>query len=187
MATVNYRDTTAVGQDLGSSYMAVIEHTSDFTLTGDMYFLPVIETSDTVNSVATLSKEDENGTTYEADGAKTITKNITIMQKDENAVNLPRTLEGKNLAWCKEMSRTALPSGEYLYEFGVGAKISQNYTISGKSGSTPLAFNITPNDTEVTLAVASFDHTNWKGDLATLATATIPQDKGFAFDTATAQ
>lgn len=187
MATVNYRNTTAVGQDLGSSYMAVIEHTSDYTLTGDMYFLPVVETSDTVNSVATLSKEDENGVTYEADGAKTVTKNFTIMQKDEDAINLPRTLAGKNLAWCKEMSRTALPSGEYLYEFGVGAKISQNFTISGKSGSIPLTLNVTPNDTAVTLTVASFDDTKWKGDLATLATVSIAQDYAFAYDTAAEQ
>jgi len=187
MATVDYRDSTAVGQDLGSSYMAVIEHTSDYTLTGDMYFLPVVETSDTVNAVATLSKEDENGTTYEADGAKTITKNITIMQKDENAINLPRTLAGKSLAWCKEMSRTALPSGEYLYEFGVGAEISQNFTISGKSGSIPLTFNVTPNDADVVLTVASFDEARWKGDLLTLASVTITQGYGFAYDTATAQ
>jgi hypothetical protein len=187
MATVNYRDTTAVGQDLGSSYMAVIEHQSDYTLSGDLYFLPVVETSETTNAVATLSKEDEDGATYEADGAKTITKTFTIMQNDLDAIRLPRLLEGKNLAWCKELKRTPDPNGDYLYEFGVGAKISQNFTTSGKSSSFPLTLNVTKNDTDVALTVISFDDTKWKGDLATLSSVTITQDYGFDYFAASPQ
>ena len=183
----NYRDTSAVGQDLGSSYMAVVEHDSDYVLTGDVYFLPVVETSDTSNAVATLSKEDEDGATYEADGAKTITKNFTIMQNDLNSIRLPRILEGKNLAWCKELTRTADPNGDYLYEFGLGAKISQNFTKSGKSSSFPLTLNVTKNDVDVSLTVASFDDTKWKGDLATLAAVTITQDYGFDYFAASPQ
>lgn len=179
MATVNYRDTSAVGQDLGSSRMAIMEHTSDYTLTGDLLFLPVIETSDVVNNVATLSKEDEEGATYEADGAKTITKNVTIMQKDLDSMRLPRILEGKNYVWVKEMSRTADPNGDYLYEVGLGAKISQNYTVSGKSGSTPLTFNITKNDTAVGVDLSNFNDSKFLGNLTGAGLVTITADYGF--------
>ena len=82
----NYRDTSAVGQDLGSSRMLLVQHDSSYALTGEAITLPVIETSNVNNAVATLSKEDEEGVTYQADGAKTITKTITIMQKDKDAL-----------------------------------------------------------------------------------------------------
>jgi hypothetical protein len=159
--------------------MAIMEHDSDYVVTGELIFLPVIETSDVANSVATLSKEDEEGATYEADGAKTITKNITIMQKDVDSVRLPRLLEGKNFVWVKEMSRTADPNGDYLYEVGVGAKLSQNYTISGKSGSTPLTFNVTKNDTAVGVDLADFNDSKFLGDLTGASLVTITADYGF--------
>lgn len=178
----NYRDTSAVGQDLGSSRMLLVQHDSSYALTGEAITLPVIETSNVNNAVATLSKEDEEGVTYQADGAKTITKTITIMQKDKDALRLPKLLEGNSYAWVKEMSRVADPNGDYVYEFGVGAKISQNYQIDGKGGSNTLTFNITPNDTEQTLAGASFDSSLFLGDVGSHGNFTVPAGAGFDFD-----
>lgn len=177
----NYRNTRAVGQDLGSSRMALIQHDTDFALSGDLIFLPVIETSNINNAVATLSREDEEGITYQADGAKTVTKTITIMQKDKDALRLPKLLEGNTYAWVKEMSRVADPNGDYTYEIGVGAKISQNYQIDGKGGSTTLTFNITPNDVDVTFPLASFDDSKFLGDLGSASAFTLSADDAFDY------
>ena len=175
----NYRNTSAVGQDLASSRMILIQHDSNYALTGDPIVVPVIETSDIVNSVATISKEDEEGVTYQADGATTITKNFTVMQKDLNAIRLPRLLGDNTYAWVKEMSRKADPNGDYIYEYGVGAKISKNTTIGGKTGSIPLTLNITPNSAQVTFAVASFDNSIFLGDLANAGTETLAAGYGY--------
>lgn len=181
MATQYFRNTSDVGQDKGSSRMAIIEHKSDYTLSGDLMFLPVIEDSDMQSAVSTLSKEDEETATYSVDGAKTLTKNFTIMQKDADSLNLPRTLAGKTFAWVKEMSRVAGSNGKYVYEIGVGAKISENFTVAGKSGSTQLTLNVTKNDIDVAFPLVSFADSLWAACFTGASAVTISADNGFYY------
>lgn len=174
----NYRNTAAVGQDQGSSYMALIEHDSDYAFTGELIFLQVIQDSDLVRSVATLTKENEEGTVYSSDGATTLTKNFTVMQKSLDAYRLPKLLGTSTYAWVKEMSRVADTNGDYIYEIGIGATISKNQTITGKSGSIPFTLNVSPNDVDVTFALASFDDAKWKGDLGAASAYVVSADDG---------
>lgn len=176
----NLRNTQAIGKDLGSSRMAIVEHDSDYLATGEVFFLPVLETSDTVEAVSNTTKEDEEGMVTTFDGAKTITKNITIMQRDLDSLRLKRTLAGKTFMWVKEMSREADPNGDYIYEYGLGAKISANSTTTGKSGSIPLTFNVTPNDAAVGLDLSVFDDTKFKGDLSTATL--VSMEAGYGVD-----
>lgn len=183
----NLRNTAAIGKDLGSSRMAIVEHDSDYLATGQVFFLPVIETSDTVEGVANTTKEDEEGVVTTFDGAKTITKNVTIMQRDLDSLRLKRTLADKSFLWVKEMSRDADPDGNYIYEYGLGAKVSGNSTTTGKSGSIPLAFNVTPNDAAVGLNLSVFDDVKFKGDFSTATLVTMAAGYGVDWFAVSAQ
>lgn len=177
----DYRSSSDVKQALGSSRMILIEHDASYVLTGAPYTLPVLKDSNASNSVATLSDEDEEGVTYQEDGAKTLTKTVTVMQKDKDALRLPRTLSGKTFAWVKEMSRTADSNGDFVYEYGVGAKVSANFEIGGKTNDYELTLNITPNDGDVTFALASFDDAIFKGNLGSASSETLTDGYGFDY------
>lgn len=181
MATQNLRIEGDIAQDKGSDLMFLIEHDSSYVLTGDKYVLPFYEDSGTSKSVSSISKTTEGGIVASEDGDTTITKTVNIIQGNAAALNITETLADKTFAWVKQKADSQTAGGKYVYEVGLGAKISQAQSFSGKSSTSTITFNVTAPSASQNVALASFDDVLALGDLATLGTVAIPAGRGYKY------
>jgi hypothetical protein len=153
MALNDKRDSAGI-ESKGSGKAWVRACDSSGTPSGNWYTLPIVKESTFTDSTAVVEREDEGGNKYASDGARTVTLEMTVLQRDVNALAIYEDISNGYCQVLKEQSSTTV-DGNYEYVLLGICKLERNKVIKMPGGEPALKFIGQLNTASLTVGLAS--------------------------------
>lgn len=121
---------------------------------GNWYTLPIVKESTFTDSTATVEKEDEGGNVYASEGKRSVTLEMTVLQRDVNALALYEEIGTGYCQVLKEQSSVTV-DGKYEYVLLGICKLERNKVVKLPGGEPALKFIGQLNTAALTIGLAS--------------------------------